>query len=122
MKTVATICARGGSKGVPGKNLQPLYGKPLIVHTIEVARRCQSIDRIIVSTNAPEIADIARASGAEAPFLRPEELARDTAPKLPAIKHAIEYLESKEGYHASSREIPLLLPVGIHIFNKRTMG
>lgn len=99
MSIVATICARGGSKGVPGKNIRVLAGKPLIVHTIEVAQRCQSIDRIIVSTNAPEIAEVAKASGAEAPFLRPGELALDTSPKLPAIKHAVAYLKSQEGYH-----------------------
>ena len=100
MKIVATICARGGSKGVPGKNIRLLCGKPLIVHTIEVAKKCQLINRIIVSTDAPEIAEIAKASGAEVPFLRPKELATDDAPKLTAIKHAIQFLESGEGYHA----------------------
>lgn len=100
MKIVATICARGGSKGVPGKNIRSLDGKPLISYTIEVARGCELIDRVIVSTDDAEIAKIARAGGAEVPFLRPAELARDTASKLPVIKHAIEYLESQEGYYA----------------------
>ncbi len=100
MKVVATICARGGSKGVPGKNTRLLCGKPLLVYTIEVARRCELVDRIVVSTDAPEIAEIAKSNGAEVPFLRPEELARDTTPKLLAIKHAIQYLESQEGYYA----------------------
>ncbi len=100
MKVVATICARGGSKGVPGKNTRLLCGKPLLVYTIEVARRCELVDRIVVSTDAPEIAEIAKANGAEVPFLRPEELARDASPKLPVIKHAIQYLESQEGYYA----------------------
>jgi len=99
MNIVATICARGGSKGVPGKNIRLLCGKPLIVHTIEVAKKCQLINRIIVSTDAPEIAEIAKASGAEVPFLRPKELATDDAPKLTVIKHAIQFLESEEGYH-----------------------
>lgn len=99
MKVVATICARGGSKGVPGKNVRLLRGKPLIVHTIEVAKRCKLINRIIVSTDDPKIAEIARLNGAEVPFLRPKELASDTAPKLPVIKHAIEYLENQEGYY-----------------------
>jgi len=99
MKIVATICARGGSKGIPRKNIRPLCGKPLIVHTIEVAKKYKLIDRIIVSTDAPEIAEIAKASGAEVPFLRPKELATDDAPKLTVIKHAIQFLESEEGYH-----------------------
>ena len=100
MKIVATICARGGSKGIPGKNIRPLCGKPLIVHTIEVAKKCKLINRVIVSTDAPEIAEIAKANGAEVPFLRPRELALDTSPKIPVIKHAIEYLQSQEGYYA----------------------
>jgi CMP-N,N'-diacetyllegionaminic acid synthase len=99
MKIVATICARGGSKGVPGKNIRPLCGKPLIVHTIEAAQSCRLIDRIIVSTDSPQIAEIAKISGAEVPFIRPKELATDSAPKLPSIKHAIRFLESEQDYH-----------------------
>ena len=100
MKILATICARGGSKGVPGKNIRPLCGKPLIAYTIETAQRCRLIDRIIVSTDSPQIADIARATGAEVPFTRPEELATDDAPKLAAIKHAVRFLETEQGYHS----------------------
>jgi CMP-N,N'-diacetyllegionaminic acid synthase len=99
MKILATICARGGSKGVPGKNVRPLAGKPLIVHTIDTARKCRLIDRIIVSTDSPQIAEIARNSGAEVPFIRPPELAADTAPKLAAIKHAVRFLETQQAYH-----------------------
>ena len=99
MKVVATICARGASKGVPRKNIRLLCGKPLIVHTIEVAQKSKLINRIIVSTEDPQIADVARSSGAEVPFLRPKELALDTAPKLPAIQHAIQYLETQVGYY-----------------------
>ncbi len=99
MKVVATICARGSSKGVPKKNIRPLCGKPLLVYTIDVARRSQSIDRVVVSTDAPEIAEIARANGAEVPFLRPAELALDSAPKLLVIKHVVDYLESQESYY-----------------------
>lgn len=84
---------------MPGKNLRLLGGKPLIVHTIEVAKRSRSIDRVIVSTDDPEIAEVTRANGAEVPFMRPEELARDKAPKLPVIKHVVGYLESREGYY-----------------------
>ncbi len=99
MEIVATICARGGSKSLPGKNIRLLCGKPLIVYTIEVARSCQLINRIIVSTDAPQIAEIAKANGAEVPFLRPKELARDDTPKLPVVKHAIQYLASQENYY-----------------------
>jgi len=98
MKTVAIICARGGSKGVPRKNIRLLCGKPLIVHTIEVAMKCKLIDRVIVSTDDPEIAKIARVNGAEVPFMRPKELASDNAPKLPVLKHAIQFLESQLKY------------------------
>jgi len=100
MKVVATVCARGGSKGVPGKNVRLLCGKPLIVYTIEVAKRCRSISRIIVSTDNPKIAEVAQANGAEVPFLRPRKLALDDTPKLHVIRHAIQYLESQEGYYA----------------------
>ncbi|QBY01299.1 acylneuraminate cytidylyltransferase family protein [Rhodophyticola sp. CCM32] len=94
MSTVATICARGGSKGVPGKNTRLLLGKPLITHTIEQALSCGQIDRVCVSTDSQEIADIARLAGAEIPFLRPAELATDTAGKLDAIIHLVEHLEA----------------------------
>lgn len=99
MRIIACICARGGSKGIPGKNIRPLCGKPLIVHTIETARRCQMIERVIVSTDSPEIAEIARKTQAEVPFLRPEELARDDTPKIPVIKHLINHLQNQEKYH-----------------------
>jgi CMP-N,N'-diacetyllegionaminic acid synthase len=99
MKIVATICARGGSKGVPGKNIRHLCGKPLIVHTIETAQRCRLIDKIIVSTDSPQIAEIAKNSGAEVPFIRPPELATDDAPKLAVIKHAVRFLETEQDYH-----------------------
>lgn len=98
MNVVAIICARGGSKGVPRKNIRLLRGKPLIVHTIEVAGKCKLIDRVIVSTDDPEIAKIASVNGAEIPFMRPKELALDNAPKLPVLEHAIHFLESKLAY------------------------
>jgi CMP-N-acetylneuraminic acid synthetase len=93
MSTIATICARGGSQGVPGKNIRPLAGKPLIVHTIEQARACRGIEKVYVSTDDPRIADVARQAGAEVPFLRPAELATAQAPKLPVIRHLVEALE-----------------------------
>ena len=100
MKIVATICARGGSRGVPKKNIRLLCGKPLIIYTIEAAWKCKLINRIIVSTDDHEIAEIAREAGAEVPFLRPKELALDNTAKLPVLKHAIQFLESQEGYRA----------------------
>ena len=76
---VALVPARGGSKGLPGKNLRPLAGKPLIAHTVAAAKAAKLVRRVVVSTDSPEIAAAAVASGAENPFLRPAELATDTA-------------------------------------------
>ncbi len=92
-QTIATICARGGSKGLPGKNTRLFAGKPLIVHSIEHARACSAIDAVVVSTDDAVIADIARAAGALVPYLRPAELASDTAAKLPVIEHLVRHLE-----------------------------
>jgi CMP-N-acetylneuraminic acid synthetase len=93
MTTIATVCARGGSRGVPGKNIRPLAGKPLIVHTIEQARACRSIDAVYVSTDDAVIAEVAKAAGAVVPFLRPAELATAEAPKVPVIRHLVEAVE-----------------------------
>jgi CMP-N,N'-diacetyllegionaminic acid synthase len=95
-KIVATICARGGSKGVPRKNIRLLCDKPLLTYSIEVAGTCDLIDRVIVSTDDTEIAAVAREAGAEVPFLRPTELAVDNAPKLPVLKHVVRFLESND--------------------------
>ena len=92
-QTIATICARGGSKGLPGKNIRLFAGKPLIVHSIEQARACPAIDAVVVSTDNAAIADIARAAGALVPYLRPADLASDTAAKLPVIEHLVKHLE-----------------------------
>ena len=92
-RVIATICARGGSKGLPGKNLRPLAGKPLIVHTIEQALACESIEGVFVSTDDAAIAEVATRAGAQVPYLRPAELATDEAPKLPAIEHLVTHLE-----------------------------
>jgi N-acylneuraminate cytidylyltransferase len=94
-KTIATICARGGSKGLPGKNIRAFAGRPLIVHTILQALRCEHIAGVYVSTDDPAIADIARGAGAQVPYLRPAELATDAAPKLPVIEHLVRYLEAE---------------------------
>lgn len=94
LSTVATICARGGSQGLPGKNVRPLAGKPLIVHSIEQALGCPLIHAVYVSTDDEGIADIARRAGANVPFLRPAELATASAPKLPVIRHLVEAIEA----------------------------
>jgi N-acylneuraminate cytidylyltransferase len=98
VKAVGFIFARGGSKGLPGKNIRPLAGKPLIGWSIEHARAVQRIERVIVSTDSKEIADVAREFGAEVPFLRPEGLARDGSPEWLAWRHALNYLRRTEGF------------------------
>ena len=95
-KVLALIPARGGSKGLPGKNIRILCGKPMIAWTIEKAFKSAFLDEIVVSTDSPEIAEIARSYGAAAPFLRPAELANDTASTLDAVIHALDHLR-KEG-------------------------
>lgn len=94
-KTIATICARGGSKGLPGKNIRAFAGRPLIVHTILQALRCEHIAGVYVSTDDRQIADIARGAGALVPYLRPADLATDAAPKLPVIEHLVRHLEEE---------------------------
>ena len=98
MNTVAIIPARGGSKGIPRKNIKELCGKPLIAYIIETALNVEELDRVIVSTEDEEIAETAKKYGAEVPFIRPEELARDETPTLPVLQHAVKYLEEKENY------------------------
>lgn len=92
--TVAVIPARAGSRGLPGKHLRLLGGEPMVAHTIRAALAARSIDRTIVSTNDPGVARIARRLGAEVPFERPAELARDDTPTVPVIQHAIDWLEA----------------------------
>jgi CMP-N,N'-diacetyllegionaminic acid synthase len=97
MKTIASICARGGSVGVPGKNIRPLRGKPLIAHTIEQALAVKAIDAVYVSTDDPAIAEVARCHGARVPFLRPNELATSSAPKVPVIQHLCDWVAANDG-------------------------
>ncbi len=99
MNILGLIPARGGSKGLPRKNLAPLAGRPLIAHTIEAAKASRALGRVVVSTEDEEIARSARNWGAETPFLRPAELAADTAGALPVMRHAMEALEA-EGWRA----------------------
>jgi CMP-N,N'-diacetyllegionaminic acid synthase len=97
-KILAVIPARGGSKGVPRKNIRPLCGKPLIAYTIESAFAQRSLfHHIIVSTDDQEIADIALSFGAEVPFLRPERLSGDQVPMVPVLQQAVDFIERKDG-------------------------
>lgn len=97
MKITALICARGGSKGLPGKNTRLLAGKPLIGWAINQTQAVKRIDRILVSTDSEEIADVARQYGADVPFLRPAELAQDNSPERLAWRHALSYLKLTDG-------------------------
>ena len=96
MRILCVIPVRGGSKGIPGKNLKPIAGKPLVVWSIAQALAAKPEMRVLVSTDSQELADLALAHGAEVPFLRPAELAQDTSPTEPSILHAIEF-ETAQG-------------------------
>ncbi|GJQ35449.1 MAG: transferase [Anaerolineaceae bacterium] len=96
---LAIIPARGGSKGIPRKNIRPFAGYPLIAWSIAAAKQSSLVTRIIVSTDDEEIASVAREWGAETPFLRPAELAQDKTTDLPVFEHAFKWLEEIEGYH-----------------------
>jgi CMP-N,N'-diacetyllegionaminic acid synthase len=98
---LGTICCRGGSKGVPGKNIRLLNGKPLIAYTIETARHCTMLADVIVSTESREIANIAIEYGAKVPFIRPTSLATDEASKCPVFLHAVETYEEQFGREVS---------------------
>ena len=104
---IALIPARGGSKGLPNKNIRPLCGKPLIAHSIEVALRAKSISEVIVSTDSAEIAEVSKKFGAKVPFLRPSELAQDNSLAIDNYIYTIERLR-KDG--AKMEEILVLLP------------
>ena len=97
MKAIAFIFARGGSKGLPGKNIRHLGGKPLIAWSIELALAVNRIERVIVSTDSEEIAAVAREYSAEVPFIRPAELARDNSPEWMAWRHALNYFRESTG-------------------------
>jgi CMP-N-acetylneuraminic acid synthetase len=92
---LAIVPARGGSKGVPGKNLRPLAGRLLIEYALDAARQSGVVDRTILSTDSPEIADAGRRIGMDVPFLRPAELSRDESPMLPVIQHAVQELAAR---------------------------
>jgi len=98
VKILGLVTARGGSKGLPGKNLRLLAGKPLIAYTIEAARGSGVFDRIVLTTDDEAIAASGRTLGCDVPFARPAELARDETTHLPVVQHAVRWLEEHEGY------------------------
>ena len=98
-EVLALIPARGGSKGIPRKNIRSFSGSPLIAWSIAAARQSKTVTRVIVSTDDAEIAVVARACGAETPFLRPAEFAEDKTTDLPVFEHALKWLAENEGYH-----------------------
>src|SRR2546429_9945030 len=93
MNVLALVPARGGSKGVPRKNIRNLCGHPLLAYSIAAARQCSRIDRVIVSTDSEAIAAVGREYGAEVPFLRPAEFATDASTDRELMIHAVEWLE-----------------------------
>jgi CMP-N-acetylneuraminic acid synthetase len=95
MKILGLIPARGGSKGIPKKNIKKLGGKELIRYTIEMSLKCSDINELIVSTDDENIAHISREAGANVPFLRPKELAADTSPTIDTIVHALQFFKEK---------------------------
>lgn len=98
MKIMGLIPARGGSKGIPGKNIKNFSGEPLIAHSIKTAQLISRIDRLILSTDDEKIAQVGREYNIEVPFIRPEILATDSADALSVFKHALEFVIG-EGYH-----------------------
>ena len=98
LKILAVIPARGGSKGIPKKNIKDLGGKPLITWSVNASHGSKYIDRTIVSTDSEEIAEVARAARAEVPFLRPAELSEDLTPDTPVFEHVLVWLKEKENF------------------------
>ena len=108
MKTYAFVFARGGSKGVPGKNIRYIAGKPLLAHSIDVASQLEEIDHVFVSTE--EIAEVAKAAGA-AVIPRPEDLARDNSPEWLAWRHAIQWVQDEKGDFDRFVSLPATAPL-----------
>lgn len=98
MEILAIIPARGGSKGLPNKNILPLAGHPLIAYSVKVAQQSKYITRTIVSTDSQKIAETGKKYGAEVPFMRPEEFATDTSRDFEVFEHAIDWLQQNEAY------------------------
>ena len=98
MKILGVITARGGSKGIPGKNIKPLGGRPLIAYTAAVAKKSRLVNDLILSTDDKAIADVVKQLGVAVPFLRPKELAEDKTPHVPVMQHALDFMEKQQGY------------------------
>ena len=118
MHATAFIFARGGSKGLPGKNIRLFGGKPLIAWSIQHAQAVKRISRVIVSTDSQEIAAVAQDYGAEAPFIRPAELAQNDSPEWLAWRHALNYLREttdmlQEVMDSVPATAPLRLPLDV---------
>jgi CMP-N-acetylneuraminic acid synthetase len=100
MRLLGVITARGGSKGIPGKNLKPLAGRPLLAYTIEAAQQSGAFDRLILSTDDDAIAAYARSLGCDVPFMRPASLARDETIHLDVMAHAVAWMRDRERYES----------------------
>lgn len=98
MKILAFIPARSGSKRIPNKNIALLGGKPLIAYTIEAAKKAKLVNRIVVSTDSQEIADVAKKYGAEVPFLRPAEISQSDSMEMEFFTHALDWFKNNENY------------------------
>lgn len=110
MKTIAFIFARGGSKGLPGKNIKPLNGKPLLQYSIDTAKKVSEIDDVFVSTDCDSIAEVALACGAKV-IKRPDELATDTSPEWLSWRHAIDYVTEHFGVFDRFVSLPATSPL-----------
>jgi N-acylneuraminate cytidylyltransferase len=117
VEVLAVVPARGGSKGLPRKNVAAFLGRPLIAWSIDAGLQARLVTRVIVSTDDDEIAEAARTAGAEVPFMRPPELAGDLVPDLPVFVHALQWLQDNEGYSPEIvvhlRPTSPLRPVGL---------
>ncbi len=112
MRVVALICARGGSKGLPGKNIRFLAGRPLIAWAISQAKAVNRVQRVIVSTDSEDIAEVARQAGAEVPFLRPAQLAQDNSPEWLVWRHALDFVKGDAGtYPEGLLVVPATAPL-----------
>jgi CMP-N,N'-diacetyllegionaminic acid synthase len=98
MKVLGVVTARAGSKGLPGKNVKLLAGKPLLAYTIEAARASGALDAVILSTEDEQIAEVGRQLGCDVPFIRPRDLAQDDTPHLPVIQHAVRWMAERANY------------------------
>jgi CMP-N,N'-diacetyllegionaminic acid synthase len=115
---IGSICARGGSKGIPRKNVRLLANEPLIAHTIRCAQACATLDRILISTDDEEIASVASSRGAEVPFMRPAHLAQDETSKWAVFRHLVQTWEAMSGHQVSvlvdlDTGVPLRQPIDV---------